>query len=395
MTALSGIKVVDLSRVLAGPFCSVLLADMGADVIKIEPPGRGDQLRGQGAFVNGMSAYFAQFNRNKRSVTIDLYSDAGKAILCDLIRDADVLLENYRPGVLDQMGFDAAKLKALNPDLIVGSINGYGSDGPYVDRPSFDFIAQAMSGFMSVNGPEGEPPLRAAPPMGDLIAGLYTAFGIACALINRNQDTATGGQRVESSLVGGFVSMLAYLSAEYFATGNVPARTGNDHPVLCPYGLFRASDGDVAIAPAGEVFVQRLFKEIDLTHLFDDPDFADNDARMRNRMRMNAIVDERISKQTVDFWIETLNAAGVPSGRVQDLDALFKDPQLLSQDMVLSVDHPGHGPIRMTGFPVKMSETPCTVRLPAPELGADTDAVLRNLGYDTAKIAALRKDGVL
>lgn len=395
MTALTGIKVVDLSRVLAGPFCSVLLADMGADVIKVEPPGRGDQLRGQGAFVNGISAYFAQFNRNKRSITIDLYAEAGKAILSDLIRDADVLVENYRPGVLDQMGFDAAKLKALNPDLIVGSINGYGSDGPYVDRPSFDFIAQAMSGFMSVNGAAEDAPLRAGPPMGDLIAGLYTAFGIACALINRNQAGAAGGQRVESSLVGGFVSMLAYLSAEYFATGTVPARTGNDHPVLCPYGLYRASDGDVAIAPAGDVFVNRLFEKLELTSLYDNPDFADNDARMRNRPRMNAIVDEKIGAQSVDHWIETLNAAGVPCGRVQDLDALFKDPQLLSQNMVLSVDHPGHGPVRMTGFPVKMSETPCTVRLPAPELGADTDTVLRELGYDDDRITALRNDGVL
>jgi len=393
MPSLDDIKVVDLTRVVAGPFCAALLADMGADVIKVEHPGKGDQVRGQGVMLNGISTYFAQYNRNKRSITIDLYTDDGKAILSDLIRGADVLLENYRPGVLDKMGFDAARLDALNPNLIVGSINGYGSTGPYKDRPSFDFIAQAMSGFMSVSGAADGPPMRAGPPLADLVAGLYAAFGVACALVNRGSGDG-GGQHVESSLMGGLVSMLAYMSADYFATGSEPRRTGNDHPVLCPYGLFRAKDGDVAIAPAGEVFLQRFFEVLDLTHLYDDPDFADNDARVRNLTRMNAIIDKKIGQNSVDYWIDTLNAAGVPCGRVQDMDTLFRDPQLLSQDMVLTVDHPGHGPIRMTGFPVKMSETPCELRLPAPELGADTETVLRELGYGAEKIAALRDNGV-
>ena len=393
MPALDDIKIVDLTRVVAGPFCAALLADMGADVIKVEHPGKGDQVRGQGVILNGISTYFAQYNRNKRSITIDLYTDDGKAILSDLIRGADVLLENYRPGVLDKMGFDDARLDALNPNLIVGSINGYGSTGPYKDRPSFDFIAQAMSGFMSVSGAADGPPMRAGPPLADLVAGLYTAFGVACALVNRGSGDG-GGQHVESSLMGGLVSMLAYMSADYFATGSEPRRTGNDHPVLCPYGLFRAKDGDVAIAPAGEVFLQRFFEVLDLTHLYDDPDFADNDARVRNLVRMNAIIDKKIGQNSVDYWIDTLNAAGVPCGRVQDMDTLFRDPQLLSQDMVLTVDHTGHGPIRMTGFPVKMSETPCELRLPAPELGADTETVLRELGYGAEKIAALRDNGV-
>ena len=393
MPALDDIKIVDLTRVVAGPFCAALLADMGADVIKVEHPGKGDQVRGQGVILNGISTYFAQYNRNKRSITIDLYTDDGKAILSDLIRGADVLLENYRPGVLDKMGFDDARLDALNPNLIVGSINGYGSTGPYKDRPSFDFIAQAMSGFMSVSGAADGPPMRAGPPLADLVAGLYTAFGVACALVNRGSGDG-GGQHVESSLMGGLVSMLAYMSADYFATGREPRRTGNDHPVLCPYGLFRAKDGDVAIAPAGEVFLQRFFEVLDLTHLYDDPDFADNDARVRNLVRMNAIIDKKIGQNSVDYWIDTLNAAGVPCGRVQDMDTLFRDPQLLSQDMVLTVDHTGHGPIRMTGFPVKMSETPCELRLPAPELGADTETVLRELGYGVEKIAALRDNGV-
>ncbi len=394
MPALDGIKVIDLTRVVAGPFCAALLADMGADVIKIEHPGKGDQVRHQGVMLNGISTYFAQYNRNKRSITIDLYTKDGKEILNDLIRGADVLLENYRPDVLSKMGFDAKRLKTLNPKLIIGSINGYGSTGPYKDRPSFDFIAQAMSGFMSVSGSADGPPMRAGPPLADLVAGLYTAFGVACALVNRG-STGGNGQYVESSLMGGLVSMLAYMSADYFATGNEPRRTGNDHPVLCPYGLFRAQDGDVAIAPAGEVFLRRFFEVLDLTHLYNDPDFANNDARVRNLKRTNTIVDEKISQNSVDYWIDTLNAAGVPCGRVQDMDTLFQDPQLLSQDLLLTIEHPGHGPIPMTGFPVKMSETPCELRLPAPELGADTDAVLRELGYEEEKIETFRAVGVI
>ena len=394
MPTLDGIKVIDLTRVVAGPFCASLLADMGADVIKVEHPAKGDQVRGQGIMLNGISTYFVQFNRNKRSITVDLYTEQGKEILSDLIRGADVLLENFRPNVLANMGFDEIRLKSLNPKLIVGSINGYGSTGPYKDRPSFDFIAQAMSGYMSVSGAADGPPMRVGPPLADLVAGLYTAFGVACALVNR-KTTDGGGQYVESSLMSGLVSMLAYMSADYFATGNEPRRTGNDHPVLCPYGLFRAKDGDVAIAPAGEVFLRRFFETLNLTHLFDDPDFANNDARVRNLKRMNAIVDEKIGQNTMDYWIDILNAAGVPCGQVQDMETLFQDPQLLSQDMVLTVEHPGHGPIRMTGFPVKMSETPCELRLPAPELGADTEAVLGEFGYQEEKIAALRADGVI
>jgi CoA:oxalate CoA-transferase len=388
--ALSGIRVVDLTRILAGPFCTMLLADMGADVVKIESPKGGDPVREQGAIVNGFSWYFAQFNRNKKSVTLDLYSDEGKAVLADLIRRSDVLVENYRPGVLAQMGFDEARLHALNPTLIVASINGYGSTGPQAERPSFDFVAQAMSGFMSVNGdPKGEP-MRTGVPMADLISGLYAAFGIVCALVSRGGPGSGRGQRVESSLMNGMVSLLAYLSAQYFATGIAPSRAGNDHPVVCPYGLFHAADGDVAIAPSNDVIARRLFDAIALTHVLDDPDFATNDARLRNRERMNALVNEKIRQRPVKEWMVDLNAAGVPCGRVMDLSEVFSDPQIWAQDMVLDVEHPGAGTVRMTGFPVKLSDTPARLRLPAPALGADTEAVLRELGYSAERIAALR-----
>jgi CoA:oxalate CoA-transferase len=392
---LSGIKVIDLTRILAGPFCTQLLADLGAEVIKVEPPGRGDPVRGQGAIKDGLSWYYAQFNRNKKSLTLDLYADEGRAVLADLIRRADVLVENYRPGVLASMGFDPARLLELSPALIVGSVNGYGSTGPYVERPAFDFIAQAMSGFMSVNGAADQDPVRAGPPIADLVAGLYTAFGIAAALVARGGPRSGQGQRVEASLTGGLISMLAYYSAQYFATGELPERTGNDHPVVYPYGLFHAADGDVAIAPSTQVHVRRFLETLGLARLLDDPAFADNALRVRNRERLRPLINAKIRDATVAQWIERLNAAGVPCGRVMNLAEVFADPQVLAQEMVLEVEHPGHGPVRMTGFPVKLSATPAELRRPAPALGEHTDLVLGGLGYSAERIATLRREGVI
>jgi CoA:oxalate CoA-transferase len=375
--ALDGIRVIDLTRILAGPFCTQLLADMGAEVIKIEPPA-GDPVRAQGAMVDGFSWYFAQFNRNKMSVVLDLYTDAGKAALTRLLESADVVVENYRPGVFAKMGFGADRLSAINPRLIYASVNGYGSTGPYVDRPAFDFIAQAMSGFMAVNGDPDGPPRRAAPPISDLVAGLYCAFGVVSALQARHR---TGrGQQVESNLTGGLISMMAYLSAEFLATGRNPTRTGNNHPIVAPYGLFEASDGEIAVAPSNDAFVARFLRVLGLERLLEDPDYANNAQRMANRAALNARVNEVTRTQTVDHWIAAINKAGCPAGRVMDLGEVFSDPQVLAQDMVIEAVRDGRVPIKMTGFPVKLSDTPARLRLPPPELGEHTSKLLPSEG---------------
>ncbi|MEM7042821.1 MAG: CoA transferase [Pseudomonadota bacterium] len=390
---LSGIRVVDLTRIVAGPFCSQLLADMGAEVIKVEAPGKGDPTRRQGAKVNGKSYYFAQFNRNKKSITADLYTDPGKVILARLIEHADVLLENYRPGVLDRMGFDQAKLDQLNPGLIVGSINGYGSTGPYVERPAFDFIGQAMSGFMSINGPPEGEPLRAGPPISDLLAGLYAAFGVVTALLARGRTKLREGQRVEASLNNSLISTLAYFSAHYFATGEQPKRTGNDHPIVYPYGLFKAKDGEIAVAPSNDIFVERFLSTLDLSDLLEQPVYATNQARLAHREQLRQLINAKTEKADVDHWINVLNRAGVPTGRVQTLDQVFNDPQVLAQEMVLTC--PGDTIMKFTGFPVKLSVTPARLRMPPPALSEHTEAILERIGYAPEEIDSLRKTGVI
>jgi CoA:oxalate CoA-transferase len=390
---LSGIRVVDLTRILAGPFCTMLLADMGAEIIKVETPDTGDPLRAQGAIRDGLSWYFAGFNRNKRSLSLNLRSDGGKAVLARMIAGSDVLVENYRPGVLEAMGFGEARLRDLKPDLVYANISGFGTTGPYRDRPSFDFIAQAMSGFMAVTGPAGGEPMRAGPPIADLVAGLYGALGICAALVRRGRTGS--GDTVGASLNNGLISLLAYLAANHLATGAEPLRTGNDHPIVAPYGMFRTADGEVALAPSQEQSYQLLVDALAMPELRQDPRFRTNDLRVANRAAINQAIEARLRTATTAYWIETLNAAGVPCGRVLGLGEVFSDPQVLDQEMVLSQEHPGHGTVRMLGFPIKFTEAPCRLRRPAPEIGGESDAVLREFGYSGDDIAALRRAGTV
>ncbi|MGE0416865.1 MAG: CaiB/BaiF CoA transferase family protein [Acetobacteraceae bacterium] len=384
---LTGLRVLDLTRVLSGPFCTALLGDLGADVLKVEAP-EGDSVRGQGAMKDGVSLYFAQFNRNKRSIRLDLRTPEGRDILARLIARSDVLVENFRPGVLARMGFSDERLKELRPSLVTCAINGFGSTGPYRDRPAFDFIAQAMSGFMSVNGREDDPPLRSGLPISDLVAGLYAALSIMAAVMHAR---ATGqGQRAEVSLTNGLVSLLAYIATNYFATGEAPARSGNDHPIAAPYGLFPTRDGQIALAPPDDAFFRRLADALEMPGLKDDPLYRTQRDRVANRARINAIVGGKLAAATTAHWVEVLNKAGVPCGPVHSVAEVFQDPQILSQEMVIDVPHPGLGLVRMLGFPMKLDATPCAVRRPAPALGEHSDEVLAELGFDAAARDALR-----
>jgi CoA:oxalate CoA-transferase len=383
---LQGVRVVDLTRILSGPFCSLLLADMGAEVIKVEPPG-GDPLRGQGVLVEGLSWYFAAFNRNKRSILLNLRSASGRAALRRLIATADVVVDNFRPGVMADLGLDWSQLSGLRPGIIHSSVTGFGGHGPYADRPSFDFIAQAMSGFMSCNGTTETGPMRAGAPVSDLVAGLYAALGTVAALYRRVQ---TGrGEQVGVAMVDGLLSLGAFLNSNFFATGQPPVPTGNDHALVAPYGLFTAEDGEIAIAPSNDGVYAKLLDALDLQALRDHPDFRTNDLRVQHRAAINALINARTAQAPKAYWIERLNAAGVPCGIVMSLAEAFADPQVASQEMVLAIPHPGHGAVKMTGFPLKFREAPSTVRYPAPELGAHTVSVLQALGYSDAEITEL------
>ena len=374
--ALSGIKVIDLTRVISGPFCTLLLADMGAEVIKIEPP-KGDNVRNQGEFVDGYSSYFAQFNRNKKSVVLDLYQNDDKEKLKLLLKNADVIVDNFRPGILAKMGLDSETLTSINPRLIQASVNGFGSTGKYSQRPAFDFIAQAISGFMSLNGSEKTGPVRTAAPISDLIAGLYCAFGIVTA-INARHNTKKG-QVVETSLTSSLISLMAYLSAEYFVTDKTPKKSGNDHPILSPYGLFKTKDGNIAIAPANDKLCEIFLRTLNLEYLLEDDLYKTNSLRMINRNKLNEIINQTTKLNTTDYWIKKLNESGCPAGKVLDMKEALNDQLVEDTGMVIISDGPDDRKIKMTGFPVKLSDTPARLFRSPPKLGEHTEEILSKI----------------
>ena len=374
--ALSGIKVIDLTRVISGPFCTLLLADMGAEVIKIEPP-KGDNVRNQGEFVDGYSSYFAQFNRNKKSVVLDLYENDDKEKLKLLLKTADVIVDNFRPGVLAKMGLDSKTLTSINSRLIQASVNGFGSIGKYSQRPAFDFIAQAISGFMSLNGSEKTGPVRTAAPISDLIAGLYCAFGIVTA-INARHNT-NKGQVVETSLTSSLISLMAYLSAEYFVTDKTPKKSGNDHPILSPYGLFKTKDGNIAIAPANDKLCKIFLRTLNLEYLLKDDLYKTNSLRMINRDKLNEIINQTTELNTTDYWIKKLNESGCPAGKVLDMKEALNDQLVEDTDMVIVSDGPDSRKIKMTGFPVKLSDTPAQLFRSPPKLGEHNEEILSKI----------------
>lgn len=388
---LSGLKVLDLSRVVSGPFCTMLLADLGADVVKVEAPD-GDPSRVTGIVGAGENPYFVNLNRNKRTITIDMKPERGKEIVRRMAKASDVLVENFRPGVMDRLGLGYPALSALNPSLIYAAVSGFGKTGPYKGRPAFDFIAQAMSGFMSLNGDRTMPYLRVGIPISDTIAGLYAAFGILAAL--RVREKTGRGQEIQTAMVDGLISMFTFAAGAYFSTGELPPRNGNDHMVVAPYGLFNASDGPIAIAPSTEKNWQQLCGALKLEHLMSDPRFDSAEKRREHRPEINAIVEAVIGSRTRQEWITQLNQAGVPCGPVNNLAQAFSDPQVLHQEMVIESAQPG-GPVKMPGFPLKLSETPARLYKPSPQVGEHSVEVLQEFGYHEKEIQSLIQDRVV
>ncbi|MEO0918431.1 MAG: CaiB/BaiF CoA-transferase family protein, partial [Pseudomonadota bacterium] len=312
-----------------------------------------------------------------------------------LLATADVLVENFRPGVLDKMGLSLEVLNDLNPNLIVCSISGFGADGPYAQRPAFDFIAQALSGFMSVNGEAGGAPLRSGLPISDLVVGLYSALAISSRLVGRDTSKSTGVQTVDVALTDSMISLLSFQAANYLAAGVEPVRSGNEHQLVAPYGVFDTADGAIALAPSNDGVYSKLLAVLDMEHLLEDERIDTNEKRMKNRALMRDILEPVFTSKSTDHWIETMNAAGVPAGPILSVPGVFADPQVIHREMVMPVDHGDRGTVQMLGFPMKFSQEPCQVRHPAPELGEHSAEVLRDAGFGPDEVTDLSDRGVV
>ncbi|MBN1953608.1 MAG: CoA transferase [Anaerolineae bacterium] len=402
MQPLENTRVIDLTRALAGPYCTMMLGDLGADVVKVERPGHGDESRGWGPpFVGapygpypGESAYFIAANRNKRSITVDLKRPQGVEIIRRLTRQSDVLVENFRTGVLDGMGLGYGDLRALNPRLVYCSISGYGRSGPYAERPGYDFIVQAEGGMMGITGPEAGPPSRVGIPIVDITAGMFAATAILAAL--RARDLGGEGQLVDVSLLDTQVALLTNVASNYLVGGAAPQRYGNAHPNLAPYEAFRARDRWFALAAANERQWATLCAVIGRPDLQDDPRFARNSERVTNRPALLAALGEVFATRDANEWLSALQQAGLPCGPINTVADVFAHPQVGPRQMVLETQHPTAGPVRLAGFPYKLSATPAGVHRPPPLLGQHSEEVLVDLlGYSSQDVARLRAEGVI
>ena len=400
---LAGIRVIDLSTVLAGPYCTMVLADLGADVVKVEPP-EGDATRGWGPPWVGdatdgtrTAAYFLAVNRNKRSLRLDLRTPDGQAVLRRALAGADVLVENFRPGGLARLGFDDDVLRAIDPDLVHLAITGYGPDGPAADRPGYDFVIQAVGGLMSITGEadsEGGMPTKVGVAISDVVTGLFGAIGILAALLARQRDTVRG-QRVDVSLLSSTLAVLVNQAQNAFVTGTAPGRRGNAHPNIVPYETFATADGQLAIAVGSERQWPRFCAAIGLPALADDPRFATNGDRVEHRAQLRPIIAERLAGAPTATWLATFETAEVPCGPITDIVRAFDSPEATARRMRVEVEHPALGVLRQAGIPIEFEATPGTIRPAPPLLGEHGDRILAELGYVAADIARLRATGVI
>ncbi|AMW82999.1 CoA transferase [Pseudomonas sp. TH34] len=393
MQALQGIKIIDLSRALSGPFCTMVLADLGADVIKVEPGPAGDMSRTWGPFDRGTSTYYLSCNRNKRGLCVDFRNPKGLDTIQQLIDDADVVIENFKPGTLESMGLGYEVLSTRNPRLILGSINAFGSDGPMSSWPGFDQIAQGYSGLMSLTGFNEGDPTRTGTAIGDLTSGMWLVSAVLAALLERER---TGrGQHVNTSLLASLVGLLSVHGQRYLSLGDVPRRTGNAHAVIAPYGVFQTLDGPLNLAPITSAMWGRLCVLLDLPELPDDPRFASNEARVERRDELKAILETRLKTRGKRDWTERFIAAGLPAGPINTLDEVFADPQVLHSQLTRTLNHPNLGALRQVVTPIFSDAAPTELQRPPPLLGEHSVEILQQAGFDPASIQALLNSHVI
>ena len=393
---LTGVKVVDLTRVMTGPYATMMLGDLGADVVKIERPGKGDDTRHWGPpFVEGEASYFISVNRNKRSIALDLKSDAGKEVLARLLEDADVLIENFSPGTMARLGFGQDEVLARHPSLVYASISGFGQTGPGKDRTAYDLIVQGMSGMMSITGHPGGPPTKLGVPIADIAGGMFAAYAIVAALFARERDPQKRGQYIDTSMLGGQVAMLSYQAGILFTTGKVPEMLGNAHPIVAPYDTYPTADGYVNIAVGNDGIWQRFCDAMGLDAYRDDPRYETNAGRITNLGELNQIVSAALGRYTTDEVVARLDTAAVPCGPINDVRQVFDDEQVQHQRLVRQVPHALLGEVDVTGFPYQFSGTPIDNRYGPPLLGEHSREILGELGYDTETIEAWCESGAV
>ncbi|HEY9857260.1 MAG TPA: CoA transferase [Stenomitos sp.] len=392
--ALTGLKVLDFTRALAGPFCTMMLGDLGAEVLKIEAPGKGDESRGWGPpFQGGESSYFLSCNRNKQSLTLNLKEAEAKSIALRLLQEADVLVENFSPGTMQRLGLDYAVAAEYNPRLIYCSISGFGQDGPNRSLPAYDLILQGMGGLMSITGPKQGPPSKVGVPIADLTAGMFAAHAILAALYHRER---TGlGQYVDTSLLDGQLALLTFQAGRYFATGASPGLAGNEHPSIAPYETFVTRDGHLNVACGNDGLWRRFCTALGLEHLGEDPRFRTNSDRLAFRAELVARVEVALATLKTQEAIALLTEAGVPCGPIYRLEEVFEDQHVRELGLVQAIDHPTAGTVQFPGPPYRFSASPTELRQAPPRLGEHTDEVLARLGFVPAEVDALRQQGVL
>mgnify|MGYP001049638010 FL=1 len=391
---LEGVRILDLTRALAGPFCTMILGDLGATVIKTEPTQGGDMSRSWGPYHDGIGVFYLSINRNKQSLAVNFREPRGLELLQQLARDADVVVENFKPGTTKTIGLDYDTLVKDAPRLIYTSITGFGTDGPYGQWPGYDQIAQGMSGMMSITGQADGLPTRLGVPLADLVSGIWSALGTITALHQRERTGS--GQKVETSLLAGVVGMLCVQGQRYLSLGETPQRIGNEHPVIYPYGAFEAADGIINIAAATQSQWENLCHVLDLDHLVQQSEFVDNNARSSHREQLRKIFNSRLCSRSAIEWTTILMENGVPAGPVFDLQQLFEDPHVAAMGLVELVDHPQLGEIKQLSNPLRLESIGSkTVRSPPPLLGQHTDGILKELGLKSQALVKLKKDGII